>query len=47
MSASYAQAIGFVLMPQHHGSIDMSTVIGYRRLLEDRVMARLAMDHGT
>lgn len=41
VSASFSQAVVFVLMPQHHGSIDCTTVVSHRRLMEDRLMASL------
>ena len=41
LSASFPQALLFVLIPQQRGSIDQATVVGHRRLLEDRLMAPL------
>lgn len=40
LSASFSQCLLFSLLPQQHGSIDAATVVGHRRLLEDRLMAR-------
>ena len=41
MSASFSQALVFAFMPQQHSSIEQATVVGHRRLLEDRLMALL------
>ena len=39
ISASFAQAVIFALKPQHHGSIESTTVIAHRRILEDKLYA--------
>ena len=41
LSASYPQALLFALMPQQHGSVGQATIVGHRRLLEDKLMAPL------
>lgn len=44
LSSSFSQAVAFALLPQHHGSIETTTVISHRRLMEDRLMASLGFD---
>ena len=43
ISSSCSQALIFTLSPQLHGSIDNTTVVTHRRLLEDKLMAFLAI----
>lgn len=42
LSSSFSQGMVFLLLPQHHGSIDAATVVSHRRILEDKIMARLS-----
>ena len=42
ISSGNKNAFVFTLLPQHHGSIENTTVVSRRRSMEDRLMAFLA-----
>lgn len=41
ITAGNDKSILIVLEPQHHGSMDKHTIVKHRRLLEDKIIARL------